>query len=80
MFEHHGGGPDLANGVGDAFTGDVRGGAMDGLEEAGGELAFGVDVAAGCDADGSGTGRSEVGEDIAEEVAGDDDVEPVGGA
>src|SRR5438067_268574 len=72
-----GGAPDLPDGVGDALAGDVRGGAVDGFEEAG-ELAFGVDVAAGGDADGTGTRRAQIREDVAEEVAGDDDVEPVG--
>ena len=38
VVEHHGGAPDLADGVGDAFAGDVRGGAVDRFEEAG-ELA-----------------------------------------
>ncbi len=77
MIEHHGRRPDLANGVGDAFAGDVGGGAMDRLEE-GGEAAFGVDVAGGSDADGAGAGGAEVGEDVAEEVGGYDDVEAVG--
>lgn len=46
VVEHQGGAPDLPDGVGDAFAGDIRGGAVDGFEEAG-EFAFGVDVAAG---------------------------------
>ena len=50
---------------------------MDGLEERR-EAAFRIDVAGGSDADGSGAGGAEVGEDVAEEVGGDDDVEAVG--
>src|ERR1700724_704305 len=42
------------------------------------EAAFGIDVARGSDADGSGAGGTEVREDVAEEVGGYDDVEVVG--
>ena len=77
VIEHHGGGPDLADGIRDAFAGDVGGGAVDGFEERW-EAAFGVDVAGGRDADGTGAGGAEVGEDVAEEVGGYDDVEAVG--
>src|ERR1035441_2351646 len=77
VIEHHGSGPDLGDGICDAFSGDVRGGAVDGFEERR-KAAFGIDVAGGCDADGSGAGGAEVGEDVAEEIGGDDDVEAVG--
>jgi hypothetical protein len=73
MLAHH----ILADWVGDAAAGDVRSGTVHGFEEAG-EAAFRVDVRARCDADGAGAGGAEVGENVAEQVAGHDDVEPVG--
>jgi hypothetical protein len=39
------------------------------------EVPFGVDVARGSDSDTADDGRADVGEDVAEEVRGDDDVE-----
>ena len=78
MVEHDGGGPDLAYGLAMFWLGDVGGGAVDGFEE-GGVEALAVDVAGGGDADGAGRRRgAEVGEDVAEEVGGYDDVEAVG--
>ena len=32
MFQHHGAGPDLSDGIGDAFSGDAGSGTMHGLE------------------------------------------------
>ena len=43
-----------------------------------GTVRVGVDVAAGGQADATGDGRRDVGDDVAEEVVGDDDVEPAG--
>src|SRR5262249_28469775 len=43
-----------------------------------GELAGRVDVPARGDADAAGDGRGEVGDDVTEEVVGDDDVEALG--
>src|SRR5690606_38614460 len=65
----HGGG-----GVGLALAGDVRRGAVDRLEHARGR-PVGVDVAGGREPDAAGDGGGEVGDDVAEEVVGDDDVE-----
>src|SRR5689334_6083045 len=62
-------------GVGLALARDVRGRAVHRLEH-GRELAARVDVAGGGDADAAGDGRGEVGDDVAEEVVGDDHVEP----
>ena len=76
MFEHHRAAPDLADRIGDALAGDVRGAAVDRFEQAG-ELALGIDVGRGRDADGAGTGRAEVGKNVSEQVAGDNHVEPV---
>ena len=66
---------DRGGGVGDALSGDVRGRAVDGLEH-GRCGASGIDVAAGSQADAAGDGAGEVGDDVAEEVVRDDDVEP----
>src|SRR5208282_4996242 len=57
------------------LPGDVGGGAVDGLEERG---AAGVDVGGGCEAESSGELGGEVADDVAEKVAGDDDVELAG--
>ena len=74
MIEHHGTGPDLADRIGDALAGDVGGGAVHRLEH-GGELAGGVDVPAGGQSDAAADRGGEVGEDVAEQVVGDDHVE-----
>src|SRR5690606_8882531 len=76
VVQHEGGGPDLPDRVRDALARDVRGGPVHRLEE-GRECALRVDVGAGRDADRAGAGRSQVGEDVAEQVRGYDDVEPV---
>ena len=73
-FEHHGAAPDLADRVGDAFAGNVGRAAVHRLEQAR-ELAVRIDVGAGCDADGAGAGGAEVGQDVAEQVAGNDHIE-----
>src|SRR5699024_1383178 len=65
----HGGG-----GVGENLPGDVRGRAGHGLEHRG-EGAGGVDGAARGEADAPADGGGEVGDDVAEEVVGDDHVE-----
>ncbi len=43
-----------------------------------GNVRSGLMLALGSDADGAGAGGAEIGEDVAEQVAGDDDVETVG--
>src|SRR5690554_6741645 len=77
MFKHHGTGPDLADGIGDALAGDIRRTAMHRFEQAG-ELAFRIDIGRGRHSDSSGTGRAQVGENVAKQVAGNHDIEPVG--
>ena len=77
MLEHHRRRPDLADRVGDALAGDVGRRAVDRLEQRR-DRAIGVDVAARRDADRAGAGRAEIGEDVAEQVGGDDDVEAIG--
>src|SRR5437868_6061010 len=67
MIEHHRRRPDLADGIGDAFPSNVWSGPMHGFEERR-EAPLRIDVARRSDADGSGAGRSEVGENVAEEV------------
>ena len=77
MLEHHRARPDLADRVGDAAAGDVGRRAVHRLEHRG-VFALGVDVAGGRDADRADAGRPEIGQDVAEQVGADDDVEPVG--
>jgi len=74
VVEHHRDGKDRRSRIGDSPTGDVRRGAVDGLEH-GGVTAAGVDVSAGSQADAAGYGGPDVGEDVAEEVVRDDDIE-----
>lgn len=62
-LEHLGGGPESRNGVGDTLAGNVKGGAVDGLEH-GGVLAAGVQVAGRSDTDGTGESGSQVRENI----------------
>ena len=59
------------------WPGDVGRRPVDGLEH-GGELALGVEVRRRGDADRAGGAGGEVGEDVAEEVRADDDVEAAG--
>ena len=59
VLQHHLRRPDHTDGIGDAFSGNVGGGAMHGLKQ-GRPFAGGVDVARGRDADGACTGWSEV--------------------
>ena len=74
MVEQHRRGEDRGGRVGLALTRDVWGGAVDRLEHARG-FAGGVDVAARGQPDAAGDGRGDVGDDVAEKVVGDDDVE-----
>ena len=67
-------GEDRGGGVGDALPGDVGCRAVDRLEHAG-ESAVGVDVARGRQADAAADRAGQVGEDVAEEVVRDDDIE-----
>ena len=63
--------------VRDALAGDVRRAAVHRLEHARVAPAH-VEVAAGRQADAAGDRGGEVGEDVAEQVVGDDHVEPAG--
>src|SRR5699024_5424370 len=69
--EHHGGREDGGHGVGLVLAGNVRGGAVDGLVHAKVALCQG---GRGQHADGAGDLAGLVGEDVPEDVAGDDDV------
>src|SRR5258706_12528991 len=66
VLEHHRARPDLSDGVRDVLSGDVGGRAVHRLEHRR-ELALGVDVARGRDADRSGAGGAEGREDVAAE-------------
>ena len=76
MLQHHRARPDHADRVGDALPGDIGRRAVHRLEHRR-EIAFRIDVARRRDADGAGAGRTEIGEDIAEQIRADHDVEPV---
>ena len=75
--EHERHGRNRRGGVGLALARDVGGGAVHGFEH-GGVLARGVEVARRAQADAAGDGSGLVGEDVAEQVVGDDDVEARG--
>src|SRR5690606_18164037 len=76
MLKHHGAGPDLADRIGDTLPGDVRRGPVHRLEH--GWIAAGrIDVAGRRDPDAAGNRRTEIGEDVAEEIRADHHVEPV---
>ena len=77
VAQQHCAGEDCGGGVCLVLAGDVRCGAVYGLEH-GGELADGVNVAACRVADTAGHCTGEVGDDVAEEVVGDDHVEAGG--
>ncbi|EUA14067.1 hypothetical protein I553_7187 [Mycobacterium xenopi 4042] len=61
--------------VSDALTGDIGRAAVDRFEHRR-VGAGGVDIAAGGQADAAAHRRRQVGDDVAEQVVGDDDVEP----
>jgi hypothetical protein len=67
MFKHHLTRPDHTDGVGDTLAGDIGCGPVYRLKE-GREETGGVDVARRSDADGAGTGRSKIREDVSKEV------------
>ncbi len=77
VAEQHGGGQDLCDGVSDAFSGDVGCGSATGLEEtesAGGKFAF-AEGGAWEHPEGTGDHGHFVGEDVAEQIFSEDDVE-----
>lgn len=74
VAQQEGDGEDRGGRVGLALPRDVGGRAVDRLEHRR-ERARRVDVAGGGQADAAGDGGGEVGEDVTEEVVGDDDVE-----
>ena len=74
MVEHHGSRPDSRNRVRHALAGDVGRGPVNRLEHRR-RGAIRVDVAARADAKAAGDGRSNVRQNVAEEVGRDDHVE-----
>src|SRR5215471_2860288 len=77
MLEHHRARPDLPDGIGNAFTCDIRCGAMHGLEQRR-VFAFGIDVRRWRDADRAAHGRAEIGQDVAEQVGAHHNIENLG--
>ena len=69
-------GPDGGQRVCNSLSGNVRRGTVDRLEH-GGEFPLRVQVGPGGQAHAAGDGGAQVGEDIAEEVGGDDDLKPL---
>ena len=74
MIEHHRAGPDGGDRIGDAEMGDVGRRAMHRFEHRG-RGAVRIDVGGGRKAEPALDGGAEVGEDVAEEIGGDDHVE-----
>ena len=72
--EHQRARPDLADRIGDALAGDVGRGAVHRLEQRR-IRALGIEVGRRRDADRAAHGGPEVGQDVAEQVRADDDVE-----
>jgi hypothetical protein len=72
--EHHRARPDHRDRVRDVAAIDVRRRAVHRLEQRR-ELALGVQVGRRCQADRAGTRWPQVGEDVAEQVRRDDDIE-----
>jgi len=70
--EEHTSSEDRAERVSDSLPCDIRRGAVDGFEERG---AAGMDVPGGGEAKPAGELGGKVGDDIAEEIVGDDDIE-----
>ena len=77
VVEHQDGAPDGAARVRDALAGDVGRRAVHGLEQPR-HVAARAEVGARGHAHAALQGRAEIGQDVAEEVRGDDDVEAVG--
>ena len=77
--QHHRGGPDLADGIGDAFSGDVWSGTVDGLEH-GGILFRRIQIRGGSDPDRSHYRGAQIGKDVAEQVRSHDHVKRFGTA
>ena len=73
-LEHHDTGEHRRHRIGDAAADDVRGGAVHGLEHRR-ECSLRVQVGAGRKTEAAGDGSAEIGEDVAEQVRGDEDVE-----
>ena len=76
MLEHQRTRPDLADRVGDALAGDVGRRAVHRLEQRR-VVALRIDVRRRRDADRAADRRAEIGQDVAEEIRADDDVEAV---
>ncbi len=74
VIEQQGDGEDRGRGIGLLLARDVGRRSVHGLEHRG-ERAVGVDVPRSGETDASGDGAGQVGEDVAEEVVGDDHVE-----
>src|ERR1700730_15872721 len=77
MTEHHGAGPDLADGIGNAFSSDIRRRTVDRLKHRR-KFLFRIEICGRSDANGSNYGWPKIGEDVAKKIGPDHDVEPIG--
>ena len=76
-IEHHGASPYLSNGIGHSSAGDVGRRTVHGLEER--RVATRrIEVGTRSDADSARTGRSQIAQDVTEQVAGHHDIEELG--
>ena len=76
-IKHQGTAPNLPDGVGNALTGNVRGRAVHWLKKRR-KLAIRIQTGARRNADGAGTRRAQVTQDVAKQIAGHHNVEKVG--
>src|SRR5580704_8517756 len=71
VVEHEDGAHEESGGIGDAFSGDVGGGAVNGFEDG----AFVADVSAGYDAEAADQAGGEIAHHVAVEIGQEQDVE-----
>ena len=75
-IEHHGGAEDRARRVGDSFSGDIRRGAVNRLEERR-ITPLGIEIGRRVQPETAGDSARQVAQDIAEKIRTDDHVEGV---
>jgi hypothetical protein len=77
VIKHHRTRPDLSDRIGNPLAGNVRRRAVYGLEHAR-VLALRIQIGRWRDTDGPSNCGTEIGEDIAKQIAGNDNIEPIG--
>ena len=77
MLQHHSAGPDLPDGIGDAFTSDIRGRAVDRLKHRR-VFILRIKICRRSDADGANNSGAEVREYVSEKIGAHDNIKPIG--